>query len=404
MKKVLTVILVLMMVLSAFACTKTEAPVTNETPATEGKTEPQTEPEAPAELPKVNFWTTGSQNVCDVFTSVIQAYNAKADRKCNVELQFILSGSGDETLYSRLAAAYKTGQTNSGFDMIAENGGAFQSYVDEAGSEDVLLDIDTSKLSNYDLVQLEPVVLKNKLVPYRGTTVVFAYNSDKLPDPPKTWEELVTWIKANDGRFAYNTPDSGGAGAAFVRTAIYRFIEDQSARMSNDEKWAGYWDEGYNWLADIHPYLYKSGGHVQYPTKNQGALDVLISEEIWMTPAWADQVMTQKEAGTMSENIKMYQLSDGALAGSDVDIAITSIGSNVDACYDFINFVISPEGQQILVDQMKAVPVIDSTLLEQTASVAAVGALNPSEFAFLSIGSLGDAINNRWTEDIATLG
>lgn len=288
--------------------------------------------------------------------------------------------------------------------MIAENGGVFQSYVDEAGSEDVLLNIDTTKLSNLSLVQMQPVILKDKLVPYRGTTVVFAYNSEKVPNPPQTWDELVTWIKANDGRFAYNTPDSGGAGAGFVRTAIYRLIEDQSARMSNDEKWAASWDAGYAWLADIHPYLYKSGGHVQYPTKNQGALDVLISEEIWMTPAWADQVMTQKEAGTMSENIKMYQLTDGALSGSDVDIAIPSIGSHVDECYDFINFVISPEGQQILVDQMKAVPVIDSALLEQTASVAAVSALNPSEFAFLSIGALGDLINTRWAEDIATLG
>ena len=58
----------------------------------------------------------------------------------------------------------------------------------------------------------------------------------------------------------------------------------------------------------------------------------------------------------------MYQLSDGALTGTDVDIAISSIGSNVDACYDVINFMIGAEGQQILVDTMKTVPVNQTRL------------------------------------------
>lgn len=397
MKKLLAIVLVLMLTLSAVACGKTQSSTASESGSESGSA-------TPAELPTVYFWTTGSQNVSDVFTSLIKAYNAKADRKCNVELQFILSGTGDESLSSRVAAAYKAGKTEAGIDMIGENGNSFQGYVDEAGSEDLLLDIDTSKLSNYGDIQLKPSVLSKKLVPYRGTTVVFAYNSEKVPDPPKTWDELAAWIKANDGRFTYNTPDSGGAGSAFVRTAIYRLIDDKSSWMSNDEKWAAEWDAGFQWLADIHPYLYKSGGHVQYPTKNQGALDVLINDEVWITPAWADQVLTQKEAGTMSDAIQMYQLTDCSLTGSDVDIAIPSIGAHVDECYDFINFVISKDGQQILVDEMKAVPVIDAAKLDQTASVAAVKALNPSDFAFMSIGNLGTEINDRWTADIATLG
>lgn len=395
MKKFAALLLAALMMLSASACGGNQNSNSSGGGSSDGGAQAR---------PKVNFWTGGSQNVNDVFTSLVAAYNAKEDRAADVELQFVLSGTGGETLSSRLAAAYKTGQTDSGFDMLADNGEAMLNFVDEAGSEDVFLDLDTSKLSNYSQVQMKPSLMESKLLPYRGTTVVFAYDSAKVPTPPATWEELREWIKANDGRFSYNTPDSGGAGSAFVYNAIYRLIDDPDARMSNDPKYAGMWDDGFAWLKDIHPYTYKSGGHVQYPVKNQGALDLLASGEIWITPAWADGTLSALEAGTLPSTVQMYQLSDCALTGTDVVLAIPSIGSNVDACYDFMDFIISVEGQQILVDQMKAVPVIDSSLLEQTDSVAAVSKLNPSEFQFLSIGALGTQIKERWTEEIATLG
>lgn len=385
MKKFLSVLVAAMLMVSLVACGS-------------GNTDS-------GELPTVTFWTTGSQNVSDAFTAVFAKYNAKADRKANVDFQFVLSGTGDSSLASRLAAAYQTGQKKTGFDVIATNGSDFQSYVDEAGSEDLFIKLDTSKLKNYANVKMTASVMADKIVPYRGTTVVLAYDSAKVANPPKTWDELTAWIKANPGRFSYNTPDSGGAGQAFVYNSIYRFIDDEAARTSNDPKYAEMYDAGFSYLAEIHPYLYQSGGHVQYPVKNQGALDLLASGEIWITPAWADGTLNALEAGTLPDTVKMYQLSDGALTGTDVDMAITSIGiDNDDACYDVMDYIISVEAQQLFVDNMKAVPVIDSSLLEQTDSVKAVSALNPADFRILSIGNLGTTIRDRWTSDIATLG
>ena len=88
MKKMISLVLALLMILSLSACgekkeTDAETPADSTAPAAaESK-----------DLPTINFWTTGSQNVSDVFTEVIAAYNAKEDRACNVELQFILSGT-----------------------------------------------------------------------------------------------------------------------------------------------------------------------------------------------------------------------------------------------------------------------------------------------------------------------
>lgn len=401
MKKFFALTLAVIMSLTLVACGGSSSSQTSDASGTDSGA--ATDTAAPKELPTINFWTTGSQNVSDVFTEVIKAYNAKEDRACNVELQFVLSGSGDASLGSRYAAAYITGKDNS-FDILAGNGSDFLGYANECGTEDAFIDLDFSKMSNYGNVKMAASVFKDKLVPYRGTTVVFSYDSAKLPEPPKTWDELVSWVKANPGHFTYNDPSTGGAGQAFVYNAIYRLIDDPDAFSdAGNEKYTEMYDAGFEWLADIHPYLYTTGGHIQYAVKNQGALDLLASGEVDMVPAWADGTLDGIEKGTLPDTVKMYQLSDLSLTGTDVDMAICATSEKVDACYDFMNYVVSTEAQQIFVEVMKAVPVIDADTLEQTDAVKAVSALNPADFNILSLGSNGSVIKDRWAEDIATL-
>ena len=362
-----------------------------------------------ADLPTINFWTTGSQNLQDVFAEVIKAYNAKEDRAANVELQFILSGTGETSMRSRYIAAYKAGNSTD-FDILGENGMGFLQIVQEAeqegieNPEGIFVDLDFSKIPNLENVKMVPCIYPEKLVPYRGTTVVFDYDSAFVPEPPQTWDELVEWMKANPGRFVYNDPDTGGAGSSFVTAAIYRMIDDPDAfKNASDPKYQEMWDAGFEWLAEIHPYIYSSGGHVQYAVKNQGSLDLLGQGEVWMTPAWADGTLTALENKTLPETVKMYQLSDLSLTGSDVDMAVCATSQHVDEAYDFLNFVISPEAQQIFVEVMKAVPVIDTSLLEQTASVEAVSLLNPADFNIVSTGANDALLKERWAEEIATL-
>ncbi len=354
--------------------------------------------------PVINFWTGGSQNVSDLFTELINTYNARGDAKTEIKLQFLLSGTGDEGLTSRVSSAFLSGQTNTEFDMIADNTNALQSYVDECKTDAIFRDLDFTKMPNYANVIMKPSMLEGKVMPYRGTTVVLAYDSARIPENelPRTWDGLAGWIKAHPGRFAYNEPGTGGAGTAFMQTAVYRLIEDQSARGSSDEKWAEFWDPGMAWLADIHPHLYQSGGGVVYVAKNQGTLDLLINKEVDLIPAWADQILKNITTGTLPETTRMYQLDDGALAGTDVSITISSIGKYAEECYDFMNFVISPEGQKICLENMKAVPVISPDLIDSEEK-GLVADLNVENFAFLSIGSLGDVLNERWAEEITTL-
>lgn len=353
------------------------------------------------ELPDVTVWASGSQNVSDCMTKLIDTYNTKEDRTANISMQFLMSGSGDEGLAARVIAAYKTQNKSDKFDIVIDNTSALVSIMDKAESDDIFVDMDFESIKNWDSVLLKPSQGQEKFVSYRGTTVVFAYDTERVKNLPTTWDELTQWIEDNPGRFAYSS--DGGAADAFKRTAIYHLIDDDSARTSSDEKWVEQWDKGIQWLSDIHPYLYASGGSVVYPNKNQGSLDLLIGQEVDIIPAWADQVLQNVENGILPKTTAMMQLSDDALSGTEASVAITSLCEAPENCYDFIDFMISAEGQKICIETMYAIPVIDFSLID-SPQIELIKDLNPDNFSILSIGDLDTKLKERWERDILTLG
>ena len=116
----------------------------------------------------VTIWTSGSKNVGDLFTALCEAYNARPESKFTATTQFILSGTGDEGLSSRIASAYLTNQTNTSFDLIADNTSSFQGYVDEAQSEDLFMELDTSKIAGYENLTVTPAHSGGRAAPYLG--------------------------------------------------------------------------------------------------------------------------------------------------------------------------------------------------------------------------------------------
>ncbi len=352
----------------------------------------------------VQVWATGSDNVRQTFEKLVDDFNANSEYAGTYEakLNFILSGTGGGTLADQLVAAYKAGQTDTEFDVV-DLGDDDLTKILSLTDESILDDLDMSKIPNAEGVTAEPVAAKGKIQPYRGTTVILAYNSETVPEDevPTTMDELVEWIKAHPGRFAYNTPGTGGAGDSFVRTSIYNFIDDESALMSNDPKWMEQWDEGFAFLKELHPYMYKSGDSIVYPNKNQGALDLLTQGEIDMCPNWADMVLSQRKAGTVPEKIKITTI-EPSFTGSVQGIAVPSYSGNKEGGFAFINYLLSPEAQTILVQDMAAIPLVtegvDLTGAEELMS------MDVSNFRTQALGDLVTDLNARWDEEIGTLG
>ena len=347
----------------------------------------------------VTIWAEGSDNVRVQLEQQVENFNETNGEGYVAKLEFITSGTGAQGLTDRIIAAKKEGQTNTDFDLVEVSDASITGYL-EQGGEDLFVPIDTSRLSNYDNLTVTASFRNDLLVPYRGTTVLLAYNSETVANPPTTAEELYQWIKDNPGRFAYNTPGSGGAGSSFVLTSVYNFM-DESALTSTDEANVEQWDQGFELLKELHPYMYQSSGKVVYPNKNQGTLDLLANKEIDMTPAWADMVLSQQKQGTMPESIKLVQI-EPAFTGNTVCFGIPSIGAQNDAAYAFMDYMLSPEAQNIALDSMAAIPVIDFSLLDPELTKT-ISDLKIESFRVSAIGDLGTQLNEKWDAEIGTL-
>ena len=351
--------------------------------------------------PVIELWASGSDNVRIIFEKLIDEFNRDSDYNHlgAVKLRYQLPWLRTQAARERMLMSYRSGQRSAGIDLIEFNEWELSIYIQEAG-ENMFHNIDMSKIPNLANLSIPLPPNSRFVIPFRGTTVVMAYNSDFVPNPPATTEELKAWIKANPGRFAYNTPDSGGAGASFVLTKLYNPLPEE-ALVSLDEKWVSGWAEGWEYLKEIHPYLYRNRGRVTYPHRNQGTLDLLASTDIWMTPAWADQTIMGIKSGTLPSSIKIYQL-DFPYTGSLQLMGIPIFGSNSDVAHAFINFLLSEKAQNILLRDMAAIPLIHLDKLDPKESEY-VKDLDVNAFRSIRIGALQAEMYKLWDSTIGSI-
>ncbi len=361
-----------------------------------------------SEVPTVTIWSNGGQEVGDALQAIADSFNADPDYNtiAHVEIQFIVSGTNEQSLPDRLAAAYKAGETNTDFDLIATDDSAITAILAQT-SDDFFEPIDTSKIPNYANVKYKDNVVGDTFIPYRGTSVFLAYNSDTVPadEVPTTADELYQWIEDHPGRFTYNDPTTGNAGFAFVANTIYNQLPAEAA-LSDDPTWetdhTAEWDAAFALLEELHPYLYQTAGKVQYPVKNQGSLDLLATGEVDMTPAFANMVLSEKAMGTLPDSIVLTQLEEpfmGGLAG----FLMPTIGSDKEAALAVIDYYLSYEAQAQDWNIMYATPVVDSANLTDIDHADWLDEVDMDSLHYLSIGTIQTDIRTRWTEQIGIL-
>ena len=145
-----------------------------------GSTSPATGA-ASAGVPTVTIWGYGGQEVREALQAVADAHNADPayNTKARVEIQFVVSGTSEQSLPDRLAAAYQAGETDTDFDIIALDDSGISAILAQT-SEDFFIPIDTSKIPNYENVVFKDNIVGDTFIPYRGTAVMLAYNSETV--------------------------------------------------------------------------------------------------------------------------------------------------------------------------------------------------------------------------------
>ena len=105
---------------------------------------------------------------------------------------------------------------------------------------------------------------------------MFTYNPDKVPNPPKTADELLAWAKANPGKFMYARPANSGPGRAFLQGLPY-ILGDKNPKDPAT------WDKTWAYLKELDKYIdyYPTGTGITFKEFGQGTRWILASHLGW---------------------------------------------------------------------------------------------------------------------------
>jgi putative spermidine/putrescine transport system substrate-binding protein len=243
--------------------------------------------------------------------------------------------------------------------------------------------------------------------------LVFTYDEANLANPPKSYKELLDWVKANPGKFTYPKLPDDFAGAAFVRNAFYELTGEFDAFQEDmtQEEFEKLAEPVVAYFKELAPYLWNEGK--SYPA-TQAQLDELFKNgEISLTMGFE----VGKTAGLVASNVyadtvKTFIFDTGTIGNSHY-LAIPFNSTEQAAALLVIDFLQSPEAQteKLKSDVWGDMPAYDVSKLTQEQQDV-VNSVEESS-GTLSVQELTDHrlpemkavyiewIKNLWVEEIA---
>lgn len=351
-----------------------------------------------AEAGKIDVYFTSDQNVIDFWTNVVKPKFEAANAGTTLNLVDGGDSAGVQAIAERALAALPTGadpqsDLAEGFDTRLPNGGI------DAG---LWVDFSKANLSNYSKINPLAQDIPTSL-PYRGSQVLLAYDTTKL-DPanvPKTWPDLIAWIKANPGQFIYNRPDKGGSGGNFVRRAIYEATGKDPSKFTVENYTQELADASLNpaWdiLKDLSGSLFDNGA---YTSGNTQSVQLLSQSAVTMIPAWSDQALSAISQGVLPETTGLVQLTDLGMPGGFTKIGVFSNGVNKDAALKLADFLLTEEIQSAVLTELGGYPgvswdFIAADLREKFKDIV------PNSIPVFPGGNWEKAINDGWYRAVA---
>lgn len=346
----------------------------------------------------IDWYTSSDSNILDFWTNTVKPAFEAAHPEYKLNLIDAGDGAGIIAIGERALAAKAT-NTDPQADFFESADPLLPPGAIDAG---IFVNIKEAGLSNYSKVNPAGIQSDYSL-PYRGSQVLLAYDTTKL-DPanaPKTWDDLVTWIKANPGEFVYNRPDKGGSGGNFVRRAIHQAngLDPSKFTVDNYDETFGNEALGKAWeiLADIAPSLYDNGA---YSSGNTQSIQLLAQGVVTMTPVWSDQILQAIDQGVLPETTGLVQLQDLALVGGFTRSVVLETGTNRDAALALADFMLSEEIQSAILTELGGFPGvtwdhISPELRERFADII------PQQIPTFPGGPWEAAINDGWYRNVA---
>lgn len=341
----------------------------------------------------LNFYSSGDVNVQNLWQNdILPVYKKVAP---NVTMNFVFSehGQGDQATFDRIAAAKQAGKP-SGVD-IWETGNLLR----QGGDAGLVEKVSASTIPNLSHVAQDVLdQLGGYGVPYRGSSVVLGYNSKEVASPPKTLDALLAWVKQNSGKFTYCPPDTGGSGSAFVTRVLEMGIKPEDLKLFQtgyDQTKESEWDQGWATLKGLHPAIYNNGF---YPKGNVPVLQAMASGGVVLAPVWSDMALSYLQQNLLPPEVKLLQIDPPFFGGSSYVGVLNDSQHKADA-YAFLNWLLTPDVQQIVVQKMNGYPGVEWKYMPQEVQQKFADIAKSYSIGFSS--KFGNDMNKQWYEKVA---
>lgn len=347
---------------------------------------------------RLDMYTSSDANISDFFGNVIKPAFESANSGTELNVVIARPQAALDAVVQRALAALSA-KADPQLDFIEQYDPMLPIGGIDAG---LWTDFSKAGLKNYGTLNKLAIQTTYGL-PYRGSQVLLAYDTTKLAKDkvPKTFADLVAWIKANPGQFIYNRPDKGGSGGNFINRVVHevsgrdpsKFKVDNYSQATADDVLGKAWAV----LNDLAPSLYDKGA---YTAGNTASLQLLAQGAVTMIPAWSDQALQAIAKGVLPETTGLVQLTDLALCGAFSQAVVPTNAAHRDDALKLADFLLLPETQAVILEKLGGFPAVDWSHLPQALHDKYADVI-PSTIPTFPQGDWTKAVQDGWYRNVA---
>jgi len=309
----------------------------------------------------LNVVTAGDQNMVDYINDYLGPKFEAANP--GVKVRAAGTGPGDagsQMIYEKLSAQDKAGVASWDIDVAVIHQKMAGQMVTEKLLAKFVEQTATAKMLAGDMSKNAlGTDVTGYVLPMFMSQIAMAYNPALVKAPPKSYAELVEWVKANPKSFGYNGIKGGMSGVGFVTGWASANIDNpaQLDKGPYDAARKPAIEKALSGLKDFNKSVTMTPG-------NAGTLDMLNRGEIGIGPVWVDMFYTWKADGRMNPDMKLTLIGPG-MPGQPMFYIVPAKAANQEAARKFAELATSPEVQaEGIVKRYNWYPGIDAKFVQ----------------------------------------
>ncbi len=266
------------------------------------------------------------------------------ERRYGVRLKTIGVQGGD--IVALLMTEAEAGKAISDIDLVWINGETFY----QLRQIDALAGPFVARLPNAAMLDLaNPFIsfdfrrpIAGYECPWGNVQMIMIYDSARVSDPPRTREQLTTWIMHNPGRFTF---DTSFTGMTFLKSLLIAIAGGDSTLpdVFDEQQYQRASLELFQWLESVRPLLWKQGK--TFPASVTQLHQLFAAGAIDFTMANNDSDADNRVLqGVFPKETRAYVLDSGMIQNSHY-LGIPKRTVHLAGAMVVANFLISPEAQ-----------------------------------------------------------